>query len=60
VGGAAGPAALGPFRLLNEFGCRGVIGVAGVGVAGGSASDDGVGAFAFAVEVFLFGRWNYH
>jgi hypothetical protein len=56
AGGAAGAAALGPFWLLNELGCCGVIGVLGVGVGGGSASDDGVGAFAFAVEFFFVGR----
>jgi hypothetical protein len=52
--GAFPPAgALAPFA--NEAWLTGVIGVEGVGVAGGSASDvEG----AFAVEFFLFGRYR--
>lgn len=45
--------------LLNEFGWTGVIGVDGVGVGGGSASEDGVAAVfeALAVDGFFVGRW---
>ena len=50
--GAGFGAALGPLppEPLKDAGCTGVIGVEGVGVAGGSA------ASALAVEFFLFGR----
>jgi hypothetical protein len=52
VGGGFVFAAPGPLppEPLNDAGCTGVIGVEGVGVAGGSS------AFAFVVEFFLFGR----
>ena len=50
-----GAAALGLFCLLTEFACWGVVGVEGVGVGGGSTSEDGVGAPAFVVEPFFVG-----
>jgi hypothetical protein len=53
--GAFPPAgALGPFA--NDAWLTGVMGVEGVGVAGGSASDV-AGALAF--EVLLFGRYRH-
>lgn len=52
--GAGFAAAVGPLpaELLKEAGCTGVMGVEGVGVAGGSA------ASVVAVEFFLFGRYS--
>lgn len=50
--------ALTPF--LKELGCCGVIGVDGVGVGGGSASDDGVAAVLAlaAAAPFFVGRYE--
>ena len=57
-------AGVGPFAafwLLKELGCCGVMGVEGVGVGGGSASDDGVApALMFAVEPFFLGAYTHH
>jgi len=43
-----------PPEPLNDAGWTGVIGVDGVGVAGGSTSDAG----ALALEFFFAGRYN--
>lgn len=55
---AALPAA-GAF-LLNELGWTGVMGVDGVGVAGGSAESEALAAAPVFVEPFFCGRCYYH
>lgn len=47
-----------PLEPLNVAGCAGVMGVAGVGVGGGSASEEGVAAAVAAAEGFFVLRWN--